>query len=71
MLLRDYFDRYWHVEVIVKIEGDVVTTEAGSTPKIKPINHVETYSRNNLSAGKKLYQDSARRWDFSKIISVP
>lgn len=69
MLLRDYSDRYWHAELIVKIEGDVITTEAGSTPKIKPISHVETYSKSDLKAGKALYQNAARRWDFNKIIS--
>jgi hypothetical protein len=70
MLLRDYSDRYWHVELIVKISGDEITTEAGSTPKKKPMAHVETYTRSDLAAGKKLYQNKARRWDFSNIISV-
>jgi hypothetical protein len=70
MLLRNYSDRYWHVELIIKIDGDVITTEAGSTPKIKPNTHVETYRRGDLKAGKVLYENAARRWGFNKITSV-
>ena len=68
MLLRNYGDRYWHAELIVTIEGDNVTTEAGSTPAKKPVANVNSYTRSNLANGDPLYQNAARRWDFNKII---
>jgi hypothetical protein len=70
LLLRNYSNRYWHAELIVKIDKDVITTEAGSTPKVKPNTNINFYNRENLAAGKPLYQDGPRRWDFSNLITT-
>lgn len=70
LLLRNYSDRYWHVELIVNIDKDDIKTEAGSTPKVKPVTNYEDYKRNDLAADKPLYQNGPRRWDFSNIIAT-
>ena len=69
LLLRDYSDAYWHVEMIVSISGTAVTTEAGSTPKIIPKDHQESYTTTDLAGGRKLYDNKPRRWNFAEILS--
>ena len=69
LLLRDYSDSYWHVELIVSISGTEVITEAGSTPSKVPRDYQKTYAINGLAAGKKLYENRPRRWNFDDIFS--
>lgn len=69
LLLRDYSDAYWHVELIVSISGTDVITEAGSTPKKVPKDYRKSYTTTDLAGGKKLYENKPRRWKFDDIFS--
>ncbi|MCW9013748.1 MAG: hypothetical protein OQL06_08185 [Gammaproteobacteria bacterium] len=68
LLLRDLTASFWHIELITDITGNVITTEAGSTPAVVPKNHKEVYG-DTLTDGRKLYENKPRRWDFTSICS--
>ena len=67
LLLRDN-NIYWHAELITDITGNVITTEAGSTPARIPKDHKNVYG-DTLADGRRLYENKPRRWKFADICS--
>lgn len=55
--------RYWHAEVVTNVAPIEVSTQAGSTPKVRPIKNKDSYE----NAPDDAYQETFRRWDFSQF----
>lgn len=62
MLLYSYSDRYWHAQMVVRIEGERFIVQQGSTPKQVPAQHEEGFTDFPQS---DLYEQRAHRWDYA------
>jgi hypothetical protein len=65
LIVHDLGAQYWHVELITRVQGGVLMTQAGSTPAIAPKDHATRHT--TLTSSRSVLGRKPRRWDFAEV----